>query len=155
MQRQTSAKRWKHSDKEIKELLGPLLRKHEAVRQFPYLDSVGKTTIGAGFNLTDVGMYPEEIEFCLNFRMSRRLFEARCGFPWFVELSLVRKIVFLDMMYNLGGAKILKFKKMLAALRAGDWGTAADEMLDSKWAEQVGPRAVRLIRMMREDRMVP
>jgi len=44
---------------------------------------------------------------------------------------------------------------MLAALRAGDWGTAADEMLDSKWAEQVGPRAVRLIRMMREDRMVP
>ena len=36
------------------------------------------------------------------------------------------------------------FKKFLAAMEAGEWETAGVEMLDSKWAEQVGPRSTRL-----------
>jgi len=36
------------------------------------------------------------------------------------------------------------FKKFLAAMEAGEWETAGVEMLDSKWARQVGPRSTRL-----------
>jgi len=39
---------------------------------------------------------------------------------------------------------------MLAALAVDDYELAADEMLDSKWAIQVGKRAIELSRMMRE-----
>jgi len=44
----------------------------------------------------------------------------------------------------------MKFEKMLAALKIGDWDTAANEMRNSRWAEQVGQRAVTLATMMRE-----
>ena len=36
------------------------------------------------------------------------------------------------------------FKKFLTALEEHDWETAAVEMMDSRWATQVGPRAIRL-----------
>ena len=48
------------------------------------------------------------------------------------------------MCFNLGYPRLSKFKKFLAAARNEDWETAADEMMDSKWATQVGDRAVRL-----------
>lgn len=51
------------------------------------------------------------------------------------------KLVLLDMAYNMGVPALLKFKRMLAALDRGNWSQAAAELLDSKYAEQVGPRA--------------
>jgi lysozyme len=48
------------------------------------------------------------------------------------------------MCFNLGIARLRGFKKMLAAMQAGDVETAAKEMLDSTWAKQVGARAHRL-----------
>ena len=48
------------------------------------------------------------------------------------------------MWFNLGLTRLLGFKKFLAALEAEDWDRAAEEMLDSKWAVQVGPRSTRL-----------
>jgi hypothetical protein len=54
----------------------------------------------------------------------------------------------LNMTFNLGD-RLLGFRKALAAVQAGDWSTAAAEMLDSQWAAQVGPRAQRLAEAMR------
>jgi lysozyme len=48
------------------------------------------------------------------------------------------------MCFNLGLTRLLGFKKFLAAMEAGDWKTAGVEMLDSKWARQVGVRSTRL-----------
>ena len=48
------------------------------------------------------------------------------------------------MAFNLGINRLKKFKKFLAALQESDFETAAKEMIDSRWAEQVGPRATRL-----------
>jgi len=53
------------------------------------------------------------------------------------------------MAYNLGIAGLNKFRKMWAAIDVADYATAAEEMLDSKWAKQVGVRAIRLSRRMR------
>ncbi len=53
------------------------------------------------------------------------------------------------MAFNLGMAGLLKFQKMITAIGCMDYGGAADEMLDSRWARQVGRRAQRLAEMMR------
>ena len=60
------------------------------------------------------------------------------------------KSIITNMAYNLGRTRLRRFKKMLAALENNDYPTAADEMLDSKWArEDVPNRANRLINRMR------
>ena len=43
-----------------------------------------------------------------------------------------------------------KFVKFLKAVQDSDWEKASEEMMDSKWAKQVGPRAIRLSNMIRE-----
>jgi lysozyme len=48
------------------------------------------------------------------------------------------------MCFNLGITRLLKFKKFLGAMEDHNWDKAAVEMLDSRWAIQVGPRAIRL-----------
>ena len=48
------------------------------------------------------------------------------------------------MCFNLGYPRFSKFKKFLEAVKKEDWETAGVEMLDSKWATQVGDRAIRL-----------
>lgn len=54
------------------------------------------------------------------------------------------KEVFVNMLFNLGRTRFLGFKKTIAAAHSLDWKTVAVEMMDSKWARQVGNRAVRL-----------
>ena len=54
------------------------------------------------------------------------------------------KRVLANMCFNLGITRLLKFKNFLAAMENNDWDKAAVEMLDSRWAIQVGPRAIRL-----------
>ena len=44
----------------------------------------------------------------------------------------------------MGAPRLAKFKKFIAGVNAGDWNTAAIEMMDSRGAKQVGNRAVRL-----------
>ncbi len=63
------------------------------------------------------------------------------------------QMALIDMSYNLGYSKLNTFKKMKAALEQNDYGTAADEMVDSKWYKQVktrGPRTVALMRSAAE-----
>lgn len=57
--------------------------------------------------------------------------------------------VLVNMAFNLGRARLRKFKKMLAAIERHDYGTAADEMVDSKWYRQVKRRGVELENVMR------
>ena len=67
----------------------------------------------------------------------------------FDELSEVRQRVLVDMAFNLGRKRLLKFRLTRAAIERRDWARAADEMVDSHWFMQVGPRAARLVAMMR------
>jgi len=67
------------------------------------------------------------------------LFEARWNnFPAELQEVLV------NMMFNLGRRGLGKFKKFIGHLENHHWPPAALEMLDSRWARQVGNRAIRL-----------
>jgi len=119
----------------------------EDVRPFPYEDSVGKLTIGVGRNLDDRGLSAEEINF-LHQNDLDIIWEEASGLPWFAGLDDVRKLVVLDMIFNLGLSRFLGFVKTVEAIVHKDYNRAAREMIDSKWFRQTGRRAKRLVRAM-------
>lgn len=121
----------------------------EGVRLKPYRDTVGKLTIGIGRNLDDRGItMAEAVAMCEN-DIDAVCNELDREFPWWKQMSDARQVVFANMMFNLGLARFKGFKGMLARAKEGRYNEAADEMLDSKWAKQVGMRAARLALMMR------
>jgi lysozyme len=73
----------------------------------------------------------------------QKIFDGR-----FWALPEIAQRVLVDMRFNLGGAGFRKFKKMIAAINANDFMTAALEMKNSRWSNQVGNRAKTLIQMM-------
>jgi lysozyme len=121
---------------------------HEGLRLKPYRCSAGKLTIGVGRNLDDVGLTEEEALLLLGNDISRVITELDQNIPAFSSLDEIRKRVLVDMGFNLGINRLMKFRRMLAALEAGDWSQTAIEMMDSRWARQVGSRAERLKFMM-------
>ncbi|MBU9282345.1 lysozyme [Burkholderia multivorans] len=124
------------------------LSRDEGRRLKPYVDTVGKTTIGVGRNLTDVGITDAECDLLLSNDIDRTVAWLDRNLPWWRQLDAVRQRVIVNMAFNMGGS-LLTFTNTLAAMKRGDYAAAADGMLASKWATQVGARATRLAAMMR------
>lgn len=125
------------------------LIRDEGLKLKPYLCTAGKLTIGVGRNLDDVGITREEAIDLLGNDIDR--VEAECQKqPWWPAVANdgVRSRAMLNMAFNVGLSRLSGFKRMLAAVQVKDWTRASKEMLDSKWASQVGQRAVRLAKMM-------
>lgn len=123
------------------------LRRDEGVKRFPYTDTVGKTTIGVGHNLTDNGLTNEQIDKILIDDVAAA-YAPLNALPWFLNLDFIRQAVLVNMMFNLGPTRFLGFHKMLTHMEACDYPGAAQEMLDSEWAKQVGDRAQRLAKQL-------
>lgn len=124
------------------------LERDEDVRPFPYVDTVGKLTIGVGRNLTDRGLSSDEIRYLLQNDIDAAIGDLNRGIPWWDRLDPVRQTVLLNMCFNLGWPRLRGFVRTLAATRRGDYVAAAAGMRDSLWATQVGARAERLAVMM-------
>ena len=57
---------------------------------------------------------------------------------WFTDdLSDFQKAIIIDLAYNIGVAGVLKFEKMIAAIKQRNYGIACEEMLDSKYHYQM------------------
>lgn len=125
------------------------LARDEGCRLKPYRDTVGKLTVGFGRNLDDNGITEPEAHFMLRTDVLRAVSDLDRFLPWWRKMSEPRQRALANMCFNLGIPRLLTFKKMLAALEAGDHETAAREALDSRWAVQVGDRARRIARMIR------
>lgn len=131
--------------------LREMLIRHEGLRLKPYKCTAGKLTIGVGRNLDDVGITEMEAMQMLNADISRVERECVDHLPWFKSISVRRQDVILSMVFNLGMTRFKEFKRFIAAVERGKFDVAADEMLASKWAGQVGPRATELAQMMRSS----
>lgn len=125
-----------------------MLIKHEGLVLKPYQCPAGKTTIGVGRNLEDNGIDEREAMFLLSNDVAR-CYEEAGQFAWFAHLNDFRQEVVISMIFNLGISRFKGFRKTIAALEAGDYDTAAKEMLDSRWAQQVGKRADELAEIMK------
>ena len=124
------------------------LIKHEGYRDRPYVDHRGNITIGIGYNLALRGI-PRS---CINDQFWKDcgyFYDQLSEYDWFNRLNDDRKVVLIDMAYNLGLLNFLEFKRMIGALQIEDYETAASEMLNSNWATQVKGRAEELATAMR------
>lgn len=81
--------------------------------------------------------------------MNERLAELQRLWPAFNDQPAEVQRALGSMAYQLGPAGVMKFKRMLAALAAGDRETAADEALDSTWSRQTPARARRIAALIR------
>lgn len=120
----------------------------EGLRLMPYRDSGGLLTIGVGRCLDRVGISHEEAMTLLEHDIDRAIGGLVGAFPWFADLAPMHQIALVNMTFNLGLGGVKRFRRMLAALEAGDYAGAAGQMLDSRWARQVGARAHRLAHLM-------
>ena len=135
------------------------LANDEGCKYEVYLDHLGYPTFGIGHLITDndpecgtsVGTevssdrvqeaFDSDIETVLS--ECERLYEDFGGLPEEVQLIIA------NMMFNMGYTRLSKFKGMKRGVDARDWETAADEMVDSRWYNQVPNRADRLVVRMR------
>jgi len=124
------------------------LKRHEGIRLFPYRDTVGKLTIGIGRNLDDVGISEQEAETMLLTDIAKAYNTLKARWPKLEALDDARQNVLINMAFNIGVGGLLNFNNMLAAIAMGDYTKAAAEMLNSKWARQVGARARQLAKQM-------
>ena len=146
-----------------KEILLARLPRTEGRKARPYKDIVGKWTVGVGHNISDKGLPGYAVEDLLNFgqltdksidrlladdvdEVLRDTSTIKC----FDALTNARKSVLADMVFNMGLGSVLGFVNTLNFISQGKFSEAADQMLKSKWAEQVGNRAIELAKIMRD-----
>ena len=122
----------------------------EGLRLKPYKCTSGKTTIGVGRNLDDKGISKDEAIALLTNDIKECMDELDKRIPWWINLTHNRRVVLINMCFNLGISGLMKFKNTLNHIRNHDYAKASVSMLDSKWAKQVKNRAVRLAIIMRE-----
>ena len=131
------------------------LRRDEGLRLKPYRCSEGKLTIGVGHRILkgedfSKGISELEADTILINDIYDVIRDLDMYIPWWKNLSEVRQCAIINMGFNLGLPRLMKFRKMLRALRKRDFETAALEALDSKWARQVGNRSQRIAKLIRE-----
>jgi lysozyme len=126
------------------------LLRDEGLKLMPYTDVTSHITIGVGRNLTDIGITNAEAMYLLANDIGRAETRVNAALPWAADIDPVRRCVLYNMAFNLGIAGLLQFRNFLDYVQKQQCSLAAHEMLDSRWAEQVGPRAQRLAKQLEE-----
>lgn len=134
----------------FRDILRAQLLVDEGKRTKIYFDSLGVPTAGVGRNMRDKGLREDEIALMLENDMTDAADDARALFPNFDTLSDNRKAALANMALNLGRDRLKRFAKLIAAVAQENFDQASTEMLSSSWSIQVGPRATRLAKHMRE-----
>jgi len=125
------------------------LKRHEGIKLTPYKCTSDKLTIGVGRNLEDVGISEAEAEILLQNDIQRAVTQLKERYPWTLELDEVRLAALINFTFNVGIGTVSKFVNAMALLKAKNYDMAADEFLQSRWAEQVGQRAVDVTEQIR------
>ena len=131
-----------------KQALLTRLIEHEGLCLAPYKDTLGNLTIGIGRNLAN-GISEAEARYMALNDIVAAEDDLDRNIPWWRKLlNETRQQVLCEMAFNLGWPKLKGFTRFLVALELGAYEGAAFEMLNSKWATQVGNRADTLARAM-------
>lgn len=130
-----------------------LIKRDEGFSGVPYKCTAGKTTIGYGRNLEANPMTPAEAEILLTNDINhvRYSLRDRLGLDCKLDVNKIqpREAVLINMAFQMGITGLMKFRKTLEQYALQNWDNCANEMLDSKWAQQTPNRAKRLSEQMR------
>lgn len=141
--------------------IAQLLAFEEGFRAEPYYCSEGYPTIGIGQKIGRKGDPLECYTFTVSLEVAEAMLESELeGVNNYLDKKIrempfarwdqPRDVILQSMAYQLGTTGLDKFKNMWKAIDLGDWGTAAKEALDSRWAKQQTPdRASRHAEVLR------
>ena len=118
------------------------IKRNEGLRLKPYHCKAGKLTIGYGRNLEAKGISIKEAEYLFENDLKIVAKQVANRIEFYKKLSYKRKMVLVDMAFNMGIEGLLSFKKMLGAMKRKDFMEAGKELMRSKYAEQVKTRAL-------------
>jgi lysozyme len=131
------------------------IKKHEGYCNVVYSDTLSFATIGYGHLVIKGDPYKEGVEYSreeLDKQFDKDFSNAVVGAERLLgnsDMNFTAKCVIIEMVFQLGMTGVSKFIKVLKAIKEEDWATAADEMLDSKWAKQTPSRAEQLSSVIR------
>ena len=136
------------------EALREQLKVDEGVKYEIYKDHLGYPTFGIGHLITEddpehgepdgTEISEDRVNEVFESDVAKFVSEAKILFPDLDELPDVAQQVIVNMAFNMGRPRLSKFKNFIAGVNDRDWVRAAEEMMDSRWADQVGARATRL-----------
>ncbi len=137
--------------------LTEMLRRHEgevknsAGRHIVYDCPAGHATIGIGRNVSEsgLGLSDIEVEFMLEEDTARCAKELGGAFHWFSGLDQVRADAMIDLCFNIGITSLRKFVNANDAMARDDYDEASAQYYQSKWASQVGDRAIEICAMIK------
>ncbi len=140
--------------------LREILEREEGVKHEVYLDHLGHPTCGVGHLITkedeehgcDVGTSVSEGRVAALFEADLKIVEDDCLnlFDRYEDLPENIRLVCASMAFQLGRVRLRRFTKFRAAVNAGHWSRAADEMVASRWYRQTPARAQRMIALVRD-----
>ena len=130
------------------------LKIDEGVKYEIYNDHLGYATFGIGHLVVEgdeehgkpIGtpISEERVNSVFDSDVATYVTEAKKVFPNLDTLPEEAQEVIVNMCFNMGAPRLSKFKKFIGGVNSGVWNTATVEMMDSRWAKQVGVRADRL-----------
>jgi lysozyme len=151
-------------------LIEKLVEKHEGRRHSVYKDTVGRLTIGVGWNLDDSSseticeyfgfnladlkngtqtLNDAQIDEVFDHQISATISDAMGIFPNFVNMPDNVQAVVCDLIFNLGETRFSKFVSTIAQLKLSNWQQAADDLTNSLWFRQVGNRGIEDVALLR------
>ena len=124
------------------------VKKHEGYRNKVYLDTLNKRTVGVG-HLCVEDFWEDGKEYEEDFLMGilekdlQSAIDQADDMCKDLKISSDAKILIIEMIFQLGGTGVSKFRKMWQALQQDppDYAEASVQMLDSRWAKQTPNRA--------------
>ena len=120
---------------ESRHKLKNLLVQHVKFHQFPYTNVNGHLTIGLGRNLSDRGISPTEAIPLLDDDIFYFMGKLSHHLPFFDEMNDVRKIILINMCFDLGVRGVLECTDLLRSLKNKEWEETSREILKLKAAE--------------------
>lgn len=137
------------------ELARESLKIHEGFSEFVYKCPSGYNTIGYGRNLDQKGITVEEADYLLDNDIGECLVDLSRFLKCWDRLNETQQAALIDFRYNLGAWGFRLFKKCIAALEAGDYEEAAKQIMDSRYAKQVGRRSLNIANGIRDNYVQP
>ena len=129
----------KHFDRD---LIKKRLIDFEGLVLFSYECKAGYTSLGVGRNLDTRGITEEEAMYLLSNDIESVFKDLDKHLAIWRSYPIEAQYVFIDLCFNLGIHTLLSFRKTLALCQLGEWEKAAAELLRSRYARQVGRRAI-------------
>jgi peptidoglycan hydrolase-like protein with peptidoglycan-binding domain/GH24 family phage-related lysozyme (muramidase) len=134
--------------------------KHEGNVDHVYRDSRGFPTAGIGHLLTGGNYHigqkvsAEQVAAWFKHDVASAIAGAKRDIgPAYERLDEARRMVVIDMAFNLGTAGFGSFHETIHAIQTGNYAQAASRMLQSLWARQVGHRATEDAAIMRSGHL--